>query len=307
MRDTEKQIVSPLDGKGIVTKVIELLEANYVVTEKTEEIVEGIKKKLDEGQYESLDNYEDLANVLTTDLLELSGDKHLYVRAIAKDKGESKLSLDDWLKQEREEEITENYGFTEAKILDGNIGYLKITGFMHPDRGIDTCNAAMKFLENTKAIVIDIRNNGGGYGGLSEYLISYFFDEMPTHLSTTYFMEEGATEAQTFSHSFVVGKRRVEKEHKLYILVNEKTVSAAEYFAYVLQANKKAIIVGETSAGGAYRNTYFPLNEKLRISISTGRPIIKATGTSWEGVGVIPDLPCNSDHAIELALEHIGA
>ncbi|WP_096187206.1 S41 family peptidase [Evansella halocellulosilytica] len=289
--------------KEIIQKAIALIDEHYVFQEKKAEIIDRMKGKMDQGTYGNCSNDDALAKALTTDLVEISEDKHLYVKAIQEKETIGKERVDEWMKKEKEDERNENFGFIEVKVMDGNVGYLRISQFMNPDRGIDTANAAMKLIENAAATVIDVRNNGGGYGGLAEYVSSYFFPDEPKLLSTTVFKEKEMTSFQTFTHPFVVGKRRL--NHQLYIIVNEKTASAAEYFAYVLQANKKAVIVGGTSAGAANRNTYFALSDKLRISISTGTPIIEATGTNWEGKGVIPDLPCKDVNVFERIYEHI--
>ena len=291
-----------IEVKNLCLKIIELLDKNYVVASVKDRVIEGISNKLTNGFYDSLTNYEDFAVTLTEDLIKLTGDKHLYVRKI-----EDNCTNQDnynWQQKEKDDEIKYNYGFIEVRILEGNIGYLKIIEFMNPDRGIDTAIAAMKLIENTKATIIDIRDNGGGYGGLAEYLISYFFSDEPTLLSTTYMnIKEEIKTYQTFTHSFVVGKRR--ENHKLYILINNKTASAAEYFAYTLQSNNKAVVLGQASAGAANRNTFFDLNSKLRISISTGYPSIEATGINWEGTGVIPDIVSSSEEALAVAMGEI--
>jgi retinol-binding protein 3 len=61
--------------------------------------------------------------------------------------------------------------------------------------------------------------------------------------------------------------------------------------------------VGESSAGGAHANEYFDLDEALRLSVSTGVPVSAATGTNWEGTGVVPDIACDPLRAIEVAIE----
>ena len=75
----------------------------------------------------------------------------------------------------------------------------------------------------------------------------------------------------------------------LYILVNKKTASAAEAFAFTLQAQGRAVIIGQTSAGGAHMNTWYPVNDEIFVSVSTAAPVLPGTERSWEGKGVKPD------------------
>ena len=91
----------------------------------------------------------------------------------------------------------------------------------------------------------------------------------------------------------------------LYILVNKGTASAAEAFAFALQNQDRCTIVGQPSSGGAYMNTYFPVNDDFVIAISTSAPFIPGTNTSWEGLGVQPDFQVESQIALEKALELI--
>jgi retinol-binding protein 3 len=302
MKGVEKSMKKD-EIESICAKIIELVENHYVITSKKNKIINGVVKKMKDGCYDFFNSYDEFVTKFNNDLRELSGDNHLYLKSLQEGM-QGYENKNNWLQAEKNDEIRFNFGFTEVKILPENVGYLKIEKFMNPDKGIETTIAAMKFIENTSSTIIDIRDNGGGYGGLAEYLISYFFHEEPTILSTTYFSDNGKITAnQTFTHPFVIGKRRC--NHNLYILINNKTASAAEYFAYTLQSNNKAIIIGEISAGGANRNTFFEINSELRISISTGYPIIEATKTNWEGTGVIPNKLCPSGDALNIALEEI--
>jgi C-terminal processing protease CtpA/Prc len=58
----------------------------------------------------------------------------------------------------------QNYGLKRVEILDGNIGYLHLTTFVHPHVAGESMCAAMAFLAHTQALIIDLRANGGGEG-----------------------------------------------------------------------------------------------------------------------------------------------
>ena len=55
-----------------------------------------------------------------------------------------------------------NFGFEKVERLEGNVGYLDLRGFHRAEVGGDTAAAAMNFLANTDALIIDLRKNGGG-------------------------------------------------------------------------------------------------------------------------------------------------
>jgi C-terminal processing protease CtpA/Prc len=84
--------------------------------------------------------------------------------------------------------------------------------------------------------------------------------------------------------------------------VNRKTASAAEAFAFVLQQNRRAKIVGERSAGAAYMNSWYPVDDKNYVSVSTSAPSIPGNDISWEQTGVQPDIKVKKGDALEAAV-----
>lgn len=299
-------ILDPQTIAGVCQKVFQLISDHYVEMSAIDNLVGALQNNLKHGAYQDISSYPQLAQKLTQDLRTLSNDKHLFVEVVppSNKASEQGASEDEWYEAERVREQELNFGFTELAILEGNVGYLKIVEFMNPARGIDTAIAAMKFLENSSSLIIDLRQNRGGYGGLPDYLASYFFEEEPTLLSVTYFRENDLTTQQTYTTPCIVGKRRLHQP--LFMLVDKKTGSAAEWFAYTLQAFKKGKVVGEITAGAANRNSYFEVNPHLRLSISTGKPVCQATGTNWEGKGVLPDIECTAVEAKSRAWEAVA-
>nr|WP_321236211.1 S41 family peptidase [uncultured Psychroserpens sp.] len=273
--------------KAIISKIPELILEHYVLTEKKLEISDAFTQNIKSKIYQNFINPDSLANKLTKDLRTISNDKHLSVEYLKTEDDKKDFDWDDWEKKERALELTQNFGFTEIKILEENIGYLKIVEFMHSQRGMQTAVATMKLIENTKGLIIDLRGNGGGYSGLMMYILNHYFDGGPTHISTTFYSDKNSIPDKEYSSDLVYGKLRVNTP--LYIIINEKTGSAAEFLAYTLQAFGKAKIVGKSSAGAAHMNSFYTLNNRFRISISTAAPINPITNTNWENIGVIPD------------------
>jgi hypothetical protein len=151
-------------------------------------------------------------------------------------------------------------------------------------------------------IIIDLRDSGGGDGEMVKILSSYFFAE-PTHLlSSTMPNEDGSaqvvverwTEPNALSQYFAT--------KPLAVLISSKTFSAAESFAFGMQASGRAVLVGEATGGGGYMNDFFPLPHGFGASISVGRTYDPRTGRDWQGIGVIPDVQIEQDHALITAL-----
>lgn len=293
---TYSQSLSRQQVQEITEAIPVLLKDHYVFPEKGEELSKSFQRKVNAKAYTSITDANELARVLSKDIKELGNDGHLYV-TVKKESG-SKEDI-DWEDIEKDNEVQKNFGFTAIQILENNIGYLKIDEFMHPKRSMATAVAAMKIVEQTEALIIDLRNNGGGYPGIMEYILYHYFDGPPEHISTTYFAKAENID-KTYTSDLIYGKLRVGTP--LYVLINSKTGSAAEYFAYTLQAFDKALIVGERSAGAAHMNDFFELPHGFRISISVAAPINTKTQKNWELTGVIPDYETASDLALQKSL-----
>jgi C-terminal processing protease CtpA/Prc len=291
----------------ITEKIPKLISENYVLKDKRDEITTEFTKRVRLKKYLSITHPDSLARILTKDLREISNDKHLYVKHYKTDKRKEEVDWDAWEIEERILEKKQNFGFTEVKILQDNIGYIKIVEFMHPQRGMPTAVAAMKLVENTNGLIVDIRGNGGGYGGLMNYVLNHYFDGGPTHISTTIYSDENILPNKEYSSDLVYGKLRIDTP--LFIITNGKTGSAAEFFAYTLQSFGKAKIVGQSTTGAAHMNSFYPLSDNFRMSISTGAPINPKTNTNWENTGVIPDhivLENEIEKALELILKEVN-
>ncbi|WP_025665673.1 S41 family peptidase [Aquimarina megaterium] len=291
---TTKEIKETIDAVGKVIK------EKYVFPEIANTIVELINSNLKKDHYKSLSNPEELAKILTKDIQSINHDKHLRVFYNPESQGResTEMSAEDrekFLEKMREMEKRDNFTFKEVKILDGNIGYINFRGFRDPEYASETVIATMNFLSNTDAIIFDLRNNGGGYPQMVQLLSSYFFDGDPIHLNTFYNRVDETNE-QFWTLPYVPGKRLPDVQ--LYILTSSSTFSAAEEFSYNLKHLKRAVIIGETSGGGAHPGESFQISKKFKVWTSTGRAINPITNSNWEGVGVIPHIKTSEKDAL---------
>ena len=192
-----------------------------------------------------------------------------------------------------------NFGFTRVeKLRESNIGVLAMIGFPQLQLGKKAADAAMDMLAASDAVIIDLRDNGGGYPDMVWYLSGYLFDK-PVHLSSLYFRNTNRT-AEYYSAAKVDGKKIAGLP--LFLLTSSKTFSGAEEFAYGLQARKRAIVIGETTGGGAHLTRAYPVNDDFMIDIPYGRSINPITKSNWEGVGVKPDIEIEASRAFDVAL-----
>jgi tetratricopeptide (TPR) repeat protein len=190
--------------------------------------------------------------------------------------------------------MREHTGFTKLEWFEGGIGYLELRRFNHLSEAREMLGIAMRFLEGANAIIVDLRENGGGSG---DYLSSYFLPH-PTQLTGTYY-REGNELQEAWTSRNIDAERMLDVP--LFVLTSKKTFSAAESFAYDMKVRKRAILVGDSTRGGAHDVGYFKLDDQFEMYLSIGRAVNPVTQTNWEGVGVIPDVLVPARAALDSA------
>jgi C-terminal processing protease CtpA/Prc len=193
---------------------------------------------------------------------------------------------------------SQNFGLTHLEILPGNIGYLEIRGFQGQQGYQVAVATAMRVLENTDALIIDVRRNGGGSGQMSHLVFSHF---LPAEPVPTIRVVNRSTNNTTNMQSVaeVPGPRR--PDVPLYVLTSQGTASAAEEFSFVLKNQKRATIVGDRTAGAGHMVGRFPVGSGFSAGISITRVTDARSGLEWEGTGVQPDLRVPPEQALEVA------
>jgi hypothetical protein len=287
----------------VIDGVLSKLQAYYVFPEVAQAMEQAIRRRVSNGEYDTITSGPQLADLLTAHLQEVSHDKHLRVVYFAEPRpmregGEpSPEDREDF----RRFGALRNFGFEKVERLAGNIGYLDLRGFFPPEFAGETAIAAMNFLTNASALIIDLRQNGGGHPGMVALLSSYLFTQ-PTHLNDLYWREGDRIE-QYWTLPYVPGRR--DQTRPVYILTSADTFSGAEEFCYNLKNLKRATLIGETTGGGAHPGGGYPVTEHFGVGIPTGRAINPITKTNWEGTGVIPDVEVPRQQALKVA--HIAA
>jgi hypothetical protein len=92
----------------------------------------------------------------------------------------------------------------------------------------------------------------------------------------------------------------------VYVLTSHYTFSGGEALPYELQVLKRVKVVGEVTGGGANPGGMVPLAAGFNLFVPGGRNENALTKTSWEGVGVQPDVATAADDALKVALAQLG-
>ena len=280
----------------VVRALAAALRERYVFPEVGEKVAAGLEARLAAGDFDRHPTAAAFADGLTGLVMPLADDRHLRVRHPASRPPRATPSL-------RADPAAHNYGVARADVLAGNVGYLKLDGFLAPTAPARAAiDAAMATLAGADALVVDLRENGGGSPGMVAYLSGYLVAER-THLNDIFTRHPGRTTGDT--EEFWAEPRGGAASFAgkpVYVLTARYTFSGAEEFANNLKELKRAIIVGETTGGGANPGDIVPLGHGFDAFVPTGRAINPISGTNWEGRGVAPDIAVPAPQALEAAL-----
>ena len=165
----------------------------------------------------------------------------------------------------------------ESRMLEGDVGYVALSNFY--DNSAQRLEEAVTALqeEGARALVFDMRDNGGGYLRELTDMLDFLLPEGPIFISR----DRAGNEETTYSDASCV-------ELPMAVLVNANTYSAAEFFAAELQEQGVAVIVGEPTSGKGYSQQTFTLAYGGAVNISTAA-YCTGSGTSLIGTGLTLD------------------
>jgi C-terminal processing protease CtpA/Prc len=283
----------------IVEAALGRLTAEYTDEDKAVQAARFVRGRLADGIYEALPG-KTLCESVTTDLQHVTSDKHL--RLLWSEEAQEIDGEDEDEDFFAELARSENQGIRRVERLEGDIGYIETTLVAEPADAALMISAAMTIIANTKALILDLRGNRGGSTYGMAYWCSYLFPEGESvHLTDVYRRTTGETQ-QFWTLPYVPGTRYLDRP--VYLLTGPVTFSGAEDLAYNLKVRGRAVLVGETTRGGAHPTAYYPLTEHISITTPYARSINPVTGGDWEGTGITPDIAVPVEQALETAHRH---
>src|ERR1700722_10263420 len=303
----ENVTIDAAQRKKLIDGVGSELKEYYVDPALAQKMADAINAHEAKGDYNAISDGDALAARLTTDLQDVSHDKHLRVDFNPfKMPPRTEPTPEDEARFHQQMEH-DNCAFDKVEILPNNIGYVKFDGFMDASFCGPTVVAAMGFVAHTDAIIFDLRQNGGGQPAMVTLIASYLFDR-PTHLIDIYNRKEDST-TQNWTLSYLPGPRLTKQP--VFVLTSKRTFSGAEEFAFDLKNQKRATIVGETTGGGAHPVSGHTVADYFTIGVPYAKSLDPATRTNWEGTGVEPDVKVPAADALttaeKLAMEKVQA
>lgn len=300
-----------LDSKtraAVVGDIGKLLIEKYVFLDVAEKLRDHIHNRLKNGDYHTIDDPARFAMALAEDLYQISEDRHFHIEfnpgraeLIRAQKGQSEGEKEKARRTLCEDDRRTNFGFKKLENLEGNIGYLDLRYFSNAEHAGPTAVAAMNYLANSGAVIIDIRDTPGGHPNMVQLLCSYFIKgtrEGRTHLNTFEHRFDNSTE-QFWTLSYVPGQLMYHTD--LYILTSQFTGSGAEEFAYNMKNLQRATLIGETTGGAAHHVEDVVIQDSFVMHLPSGRPINPISGTNWEKTGVEPHIAVEAGKAYDTA------
>ncbi|MBX2803347.1 MAG: S41 family peptidase, partial [Myxococcales bacterium] len=258
-----------IDRRGtseVVEAAANAIRDNYVFAEDAERVGRELRARLRTGAYRHVRRKQELAQRLTGDLVEITGDQHFsvgvdaaWVRAFREaSESDAVASPQDPAHQRA---AAANFGFQSVRLLPGNVGYVRLDHFDDPDVGAPVAAAAMRFVEHTDALIFDLRYNRGGTMAMAQLLMSYLFEADEAQLLFDFTTTESgeALERGMWVLPSVPGRRRPERP--AYVLTGSTSFSAAEWFSFALQKLGRAEIIGERTTGAAHPVASVPIDD----------------------------------------------
>jgi carboxyl-terminal processing protease len=168
----------------------------------------------------------------------------------------------------------------EARLLPGNIGYVRLSSFAHPEIEIARAipirfaQALRDFIRTgVDGIVVDVRRNSGGLDELAAVLAGHFTTDTAPYFRAVYFDSVSRRFTERVGERVQVVPREPYFGGRVIVLVSSGTVSAGEGFAHAIQRTQQGIALGMYGSNGSYGITgaRFLLPGGYRLTFPSGR------------------------------------
>ncbi|MCD4671720.1 MAG: PDZ domain-containing protein [Anaerolineaceae bacterium] len=184
----------------------------------------------------------------------------------------------------------------EASVLDDSgLGYIRINTFSDDYNLMARLweHAIQALIDNeVPGLILDMRNNSGGSGGLAMDFAGYFFDEEISVAETLYYNQlSGQFEANEYPSK--IKPAPLLFNGKIVVLVSPDCVSACEWFSNAMTQQDRAVVVGSfptNGAAGEVGRGQYELPFEISMQFPTGRPQTMDGQLLIEGVGVEPSI-----------------
>lgn len=291
------QAPQPLTSAGrhlLVEAVAADVKQYYFDKQVAQTVANALLAHEQAGDYNAVTD-EVFANLLARHLIEASGDPHFTVEYTPK-------AFPDFSKPPPPESRVRyraameqvNCTFQTVAVRANNVGYMKLNSFPDIAACQSKAESALAELNHADALILDLRDNRGGYANMVIFLASYLFDH-PEYM----FDPRVPVTKQSWTCSPVAGSLLAHKP--VYILTSSRTYSAAEQFSYDLKMLRRATLVGETTGGANHAGVLHNLADHFAVGIPEHKPVNPYSDKDWALTGVAPDVRVKAADALATA------
>lgn len=179
----------------------------------------------------------------------------------------------------------------ESRLLEGDVGYLRLTDFVISgtnlpngtellsdlDRRLDELDA-----QGAQSWVLDLRNNGGGSVQTADELLGRFLPD------TARSVRESDQRGHV-TYELAAGRTRA-RQLPMAVLINGGSASASEVVAAALRDARRALLVGQRTAGAVASSELLPLPDGGGLQIAVAAVTSAESGAELDEVGIMPDV-----------------
>ena len=243
------------------------------------------------SRYASLEGPDVFGETLTREIGAALDDKHFYVRrgGPAPRMGAPPSDAET------------GYGIAAVRRLPGNVGYIDLRLLSPAPEAVARLEAAMDLVQDTGALIIDLRGNLGGGGAALDTMVGRLAATPIPRSALLWRRPDGGFDRMEPENTAYPEAKRYARP--VYLLTSGVTISAAEAFAYDLQQAGRATVVGGVTRGGGnpMNRPPFDLGSGLRAYVATGRSEHPVTKGTPNGTGVQPDVAAPAETALAVA------
>lgn len=284
------------------------LTTHYVLPDVGQQMAQRLAELTAADRYDEITEREAFGLRITEDLRRVYPDKHLrihgpqsYADRYALLFGPSDLDEapdEDYDPVATQSEI-ELRTVTAGDQRVGYIGFDRI--ILDEPYATERLRTAVDQFADADGLIVDLRGTRGGDGNVTSILSNQLFATRTLLLGGGHMDVETSTWIDQPTYVAPDGTLPL-IDVPLMVLINGRTASAAEAFAFAMQISGRGTLVGAQSAGAGHRVTMVELADGFGMDLPIGRSFDPATGDGWEGTGITPDIAVSSDQALPAAI-----
>ncbi len=187
----------------------------------------------------------------------------------------------------------------ETELLDGNIGYLKLSGdFLRSDRRNDL-TTSLQHLASADVLILDLRDVGAASMDFAQHLTSFFLPP-GTIMATVSFNAHQAPISLTSRE--MPGFLHLSQNFPVFILTSGFVSGPWEFVSYTLKHYDAARLVGEDTMGVSYMKRSIPVSEHAALTLYYAQLEHPVTHDNWHQTGVFADYQVSATESFDEAL-----